>query len=129
MTSVSLFVRNVWPSRVELGNQLLVVVDLAVVDDADAAVLVVQRLLTGREIDDRQPLVAEPDAGLDVHALFVGAAMMLRVVHAREHVAADLAPPAAIEDAGYSAHGFIPVASASRDAGPRCGESAPSSRS
>jgi hypothetical protein len=42
--------------RDELGNQRLVVVDLAVEDDADAAVLVVQRLLPGRHamIDSRR---------------------------------------------------------------------------
>ena len=62
----------------ELGDQLLVVVDLAVVDDDDAAVLVEQRLLPRRQIDDRQPAVAETDAGLDVQPDFVRSAMELR---------------------------------------------------
>ncbi len=44
------------PERRQLGDQLLIVVDLAVEDDDDAAVLVVQRLLAGRQVDDRQPL-------------------------------------------------------------------------
>ena len=64
--------------RLQLGDQLLVVVDLAVEDDDDAAVLVEQRLLAGREVDDRQAAVAEADARLDVKAAFVGAAMVLR---------------------------------------------------
>src|SRR6185312_17195521 len=45
----------------ELRDQRLVVVNLAVVDDADTAVLVVKWLLPGRQIDDRQPAVAEAD--------------------------------------------------------------------
>ena len=35
-----------------------------------------------------KPAVAEADAGLDVHADFVGAAMMLRLVHAGQQFAA-----------------------------------------
>ena len=34
--------------------------------------------------------MAEPDAGLEVVAAFVGTAMALRLVHARKHVASDL---------------------------------------
>ena len=86
--------------RLQLGDQLLVVVDLAVEDDATRAVLVEQRLLAGREIDDRQPAVAEADAGLDVQAAFIGAAMMLRLVHAATAGAVDLARAACVEDAG-----------------------------
>ncbi len=46
----------------ELGAQRLVVVDLAVVGDPDGAVLVGHRLVAGgRQVDDRQPPVAESD--------------------------------------------------------------------
>jgi hypothetical protein len=62
MTSVSLRVWKVWPSAVEFRDQRLVVVDLAVEHDDDAAVLVVERLLAGRQIDDRKPPVPETDA-------------------------------------------------------------------
>ena len=46
----------------------------------------------------------KPDARLDVDAALVGTAMVLRLVHPREHVAIDLAPAARIENAGDSAH-------------------------
>ncbi len=49
--------------------------------------------------------MAEPQARLDVVAAFVGAAMMLRFVHARQHVARDFAFPARFEYSGYAAHG------------------------
>ena len=75
--------------RGELGDQLLVVVDLAVVDDDDTSILVPQRLLARREIDDGQPLVAEADSRFDVQAFFVRAAMTLRFVHAQEEAAVD----------------------------------------
>ena len=91
--------------RRQLGDQRLVVVDLAVVDDADAAVLVVERLLPGGKIDDRQPPVAQPDAGLDVQADLVRAAMMLRLVHANQRRAIDVAASAGVEDARDPAHG------------------------
>src|SRR5207247_2599339 len=39
----------------ELGAQLPVVVDLAVLDDVDAAVLVRDRLVARLEVDDREP--------------------------------------------------------------------------
>ena len=41
------------------GAHLLEVVDLAVEDDADRAVLVEQRLLPGGEVDDREPPVRQ----------------------------------------------------------------------
>src|SRR5207302_1827050 len=59
----------------ELGDQLLVVVDLAVEDDDDAAVLVEKRLLPGREIDDREPPVPEAQPRLEMQAALVGPAV------------------------------------------------------
>ena len=53
------------------------------------AVLVVQRLLAGGQVDDRQAPVAEADAGLDVQAALVRAAMVLRFVHAVQDRAID----------------------------------------
>ena len=75
----------------EFRDQRLIVVDLAVEDDADRAVLVVQRLLARREIDDRESAVPESDARREVHSAFVRAAVMLRLVHASEHRALDRA--------------------------------------
>jgi hypothetical protein len=59
MVSVSLAVRNVWPACLELAPQVAVVVDLAVEDDPDGAILVADRLLAVVEIDDAQPPHAE----------------------------------------------------------------------
>ena len=92
--------------RLQFGHQLLEVVDLAVEDDADAAVLVEQRLLAGGHVDDRQPPMAEADTRLDVHAALVGAAVVLRFVHAHQGRAIDVALAAGVEDAGDAAHGW-----------------------
>src|SRR5204863_5750580 len=88
----------------KLGDQLAVVVDLAIEYDADAAILVVQRLLARLQVDDRQAAMAEADAGVDVNADFVGTAMVLRLVHPHEHVPVDVATTLRIENAGDSAH-------------------------
>ena len=65
MTSVSDDVAKRCPLRFQLAPQLPVVVDLAVEDDANGAVLVVDRLMTACEVDDREPPHAEtrPDRG------------------------------------------------------------------
>ena len=85
MTSVSLLRAERVAERRELGNQLLVVVDLAVVDDDDAAVLVAERLLAGATsmIDSRR--WPRPTPGSTWQTDFVGTAVMLRLVHPREH--------------------------------------------
>ena len=62
MTSVSVCVSNRWPFASSSRAQLAVVVDLAVEDDPDRAVLVRERLLAGDEVGDREPAVAEPAA-------------------------------------------------------------------
>ena len=78
ITSVSLLVRNTWPSAATSEIDL-VVVNFTVVDDDEAlAVLVEDRLPSDRDVDDRQAAMAEPQARLDVDAAFVGAAMVLR---------------------------------------------------
>ena len=43
----------------ELGAQLAKVVDLAVVDQGDASILVVDRLIAALEVEDLQPPIAE----------------------------------------------------------------------
>ena len=62
MTSVSPCVANRWPARSQALAQLAVVVDLAVEDDRDRAVLVEDRLVAGGEVDDAQALDPEADA-------------------------------------------------------------------
>ena len=93
--------------RLQFGDEFLVVVDFAVEDDADALVFVVQRLLAGGQVDDRQPAVAEPDAGFDMQAAFVRAAMELRFVHAVEYRTIDVAFASGVEYSGYAAHAVV----------------------
>ena len=57
--------REAVPGALELVPQLAVVVDLAVLDDGDPAVLVGDRLVAGREVDDREPPGREPDRAFD----------------------------------------------------------------
>jgi hypothetical protein len=98
--------------RHQLRNQLLVVVDLAVVDHDHRAVLVEQRLLAGRHVDDREAPVAQAQAWLDVDAAFVGSAMVLRLVHAMQDRAVDLALAARVKDARDAAHAQLGCAGA-----------------
>ena len=63
------------PGALELVAQLGVVVDLAVLDDDDAAVLVRDRLVAAGEVDDREAPRAERDLAVDVLAGAVGAAV------------------------------------------------------
>ncbi len=59
----------------QLVRQALEVVDLAVERDHDRMVFVAERLRPAGQVDDRQAPVGEPDAGLEVHAVAVGAPM------------------------------------------------------
>ena len=70
--------------RLELGAELAVVVELAVLDDDDAAVLVRDRLVAGLEVDDREPARGEPDGAVDVDAARVGPAVDERRGHRLE---------------------------------------------
>ena len=68
----------------ELVRELLVVVDLAVLHDDDAPVLVRDRLVAGVEVDDREPPRRQPDGAVDERAVGVRAAMHERLAHRRE---------------------------------------------
>ncbi len=71
-------------ARLEFGAQLVVIVDLAVVDDDEAAVGGDHRLVAGRrEIDNGKPPVRkrDPGFGVDPDAVIVGAAMREAVIH------------------------------------------------
>ena len=70
--------------RLQLGAELPVVVELAVLDDDDAAVLVRDRLVAGLEVDDRQPAGGETDGAVDVDAARVGPAVDERRAHRLE---------------------------------------------
>ncbi len=88
----------------KLGNELLIVIDLAVEDHAHAAVFIVEWLLPSREIDDRQAAVPEAQASFQMQPTFIRTTVELRLVHARQYDAADLAPAPGVEDAGDAAH-------------------------
>ena len=88
----------------ELGHQRLEIVDLAVVDDADRTVLVVDRLVASSQIDDGEPAVTEPDPRRIVETVAIRATMAENVSHATEQAPVGVAAPAIIKDAGYPAH-------------------------
>ena len=66
--------------------QFDVVVNLAVADDVDRAILVGDRLVAGLQIDNAQAAKPEPDARRGEKAFAIGSAMPQRVGHAREHL-------------------------------------------
>ena len=65
----------------QLLAQLAVVVDLPVLDHVDRAVLVGDRLVAARHVDDRQPPRGQAHRARDHRALVVGAAVDQRRVH------------------------------------------------
>ena len=100
---VALGVEHV-PQRLQLGDQLLVVVDFTVEDHHHGTVFIEQRLLAGGNVDNGQTPVAQSDAGLDVQAAFVRPAVQLRVVHTLQHRTADVAAATGVENSSDSAH-------------------------
>ena len=88
----------------ELVPQLAVVVELAVLDDGDAAVLVRDRLVAGREVDDREPTRCEPHAVVEEGAVRVGPAVDERPAHRRELIGID---GAAGRDSADPAHALL----------------------
>ena len=89
----------------QLRYQLLIVVDLAVEYDDDAGIFVVERLLAGRDVDDREPPMTQTQAWLDVKAAFVRATVVLRLVHAGKQSLADFPPLPDIKYSDDAAHG------------------------
>ena len=74
------------PARSELLSQLLEVVDLAVEDDADRAVLVRHRLRAERYVLDAEAAGSELDEGRGVMSLTVGTAVDEDVRHPPENL-------------------------------------------
>ena len=81
--------REPMPGPLELEAELAVVVELAVLDDRDPAVLVRDRLVARREVDDREAPGSEPDAALDVRAVRVRPALDEGCAHRREPAGVD----------------------------------------
>ena len=91
----------------KIGAQRFVVVDLAVVDDPHTAVLVGHRLMAGaRQVDDRQPAMAQGDALAlaDNHPLVVGSAVYEGVAHPHDCGRVDSEVVVEAEDAANPAH-------------------------
>ena len=86
----------------ELVHELAVVVDLAVLHDDDAAVLVRDRLVASGQIDDRQPACGDPDRSVEMRALGVRAAVEQSRRHAAKPIGVDGA--AAAGDPADPAH-------------------------
>ena len=119
MTSVSELVRKRWPCATSSCADLGEVVDLAVEDDPDRAVLVAERLIAGREVDDAQPAVAEADAAVEIVAAGVGTAVRDGVGHRHQPRAIDRVCRVEVESSCNPAHVQIPAACA-RCARRRC---------
>jgi hypothetical protein len=73
----------------QLPPQLLVVVDLAVLNDRHAVLLARDRLVAGLEVDDREPPSREADRAVDVRPVRVGPAMDERRAHGGESAGVD----------------------------------------
>src|SRR5204862_3906551 len=89
--------------------EFAIVVDLAVEDDDDAAVFVVDRLPSAGQVDDAQPARAEPDVAVEIHALVVRPAVPDARQHAAEHFSADRLAGAVRVYAANSAHNVLRV--------------------
>ena len=98
----------------ELGADVGEVVDLAVEDDPDRPVLVGERLIARRQIDDAQTAMSEADAGTDEEAVGVGPAMRDDVGHRRESAAIDRLSRVEVDFSSDAAHIRRPPAEASR---------------
>jgi hypothetical protein len=61
-------------------------------------------LVTGCEIDNRQPAVAEPNTRCEMKAITIRSAMTEDIGHAAKQGSIDLGPPAIVKDTRYTAH-------------------------
>ncbi len=67
--------------RSQLRHQRLKIIDLAVVNDANRAVLVELRLVTGHQIDNGEPAVPQPDPRRIMETVAIGSAMIEDIGH------------------------------------------------
>src|SRR5690349_20309345 len=93
-------------ASLEFAAKIREVVDLSVKDDPYGLILVVNRLMTTRNVDDAQPAHAEPDRPLRENAFVIWAAMHDLLAHAVDvRVVSCFVGPH--DQARYSAHGSI----------------------
>jgi hypothetical protein len=103
----------------QLFHQPLEVVDLTVEHHRHAAVLVVERLLSGGQVDDGKAPVPQPDSRLDVQPAAVRAAVVLRLVHSVQQAAIYLAPAFGVENPNDAAHVIDPSRAPARREAPQ----------
>ena len=88
----------------EVPAQLPVVIDLAIEDDLDRAVLVADRLVASLEINDREAAMDQADAGLRPESLRIRAAMGDGVPQALQQPDIDRTTDIGVDNASDSAH-------------------------
>jgi hypothetical protein len=88
----------------ELCHQRLKIIDLAVVDDANHPVFIVERLITRREVDDRQSAMSEPNPRRKMKAVAVRSAMVENIGHPAKQGAVDFGASPEVENTSYAAH-------------------------
>src|SRR5262245_38893745 len=93
------------PASLEIGAQLLEVVDLTVEDDLDRAVLVADRLVAALQVDDRQPSMHQSQARFHPEAFGVRPAMGNTLSHHLEDGVVHRLSRICIDDACDTAHG------------------------
>src|SRR6185436_8934342 len=96
-------------ARLQTLAQLQIVEDLTVEADPDGAIGIGHGLLTGGDIDDAEPRMAEPDALLGKKAEIVRAAMGNGANHAAQQRAWRAEEVRPSEIAGDAAHELIPA--------------------
>src|SRR4029077_8173471 len=93
------------PAPTEVLHELAVVVDLAVLDDLDAPVLVGDRLVATGKVDDRETAHGEAARADDDAPVGVGAAVDQRLVHRGEGRGIRGCGPGHADATAYPAHG------------------------
>src|SRR3954468_15902954 len=89
----------------KLSLELPKIVDLSIVDDADLPIVGDHGLLCGgRQIDNRQAAMAEPDGTLDPNAFSIRATMGDSTCHGRDQIAVNRLMPVEVQDSCNSAH-------------------------
>src|SRR5262249_32227107 len=68
-------------ARDQIGAQFLVLVDLAVEDDPDAAIFIGDGLVAGIEVDDGEAAHTDGAAAIDIDAFLIGAAVANLAAH------------------------------------------------
>jgi hypothetical protein len=98
----------VMPASFPICAKLLVVVELAVVNEPDVLIFVCDGLVSGPNVDDAQAAQGQPDVSLQVETIVIRAAMNDAPVHLCERRTIYLLCPMGMEHAA-NAHDYAPV--------------------